>query len=175
MIRKLIEKRIKNELYRTASIGYIITLLEKKKIKTRKNFTSFTYDYIRGFSDLGFGENDILIVFNEIKLNKLNNIIEVWYEPDFMEDNPDISMHVLGYKTESEYYQDHGYDNYEEGIDNPDLLSWDAYIGTFEEEDEAVGPSLIRITTNCILRIEASRKFEKQLKYFENEYNIIYR
>lgn len=175
MIRRLFEKRIKNELYRTASIDYVITLLERKKIRTRKNFTSFTYDYNRGFSDLGFSGNDILIVFNERELNKLNNIVEIWYKSDFMKDNPDISMHVLGYKTELEYYQDHGYENYEEGIEDPDLLPWDAYIGTFEDEDEAVGPPLIKITINCILRIEASRKFENQLKYFENEYNIIYK
>lgn len=166
MIRKLfIEMPKDNELYRTCSIEYAVILLKNKSIKVKnKKFTSFTLDWEKSNAALGFsGTSEIRIVFNYRELKKINKLVEVVYEPDFFEYFPDIAQHVLAYENKEEYIEF-----------SSDSIPWDSYISDFEDEQEVVGPPLIKINDKCILRIDAPKKYKKKLEEFENIYIINY-
>jgi len=162
-----------NELYRYTNIEQLKEILETNRVNSYKEFTSFTLDHIKiKSSGIGSGYNfRILIIFDKQKLfqkNGANRFEEVWYEPDFMKQFPKICKYVTGYSSEEEYSKD-------QKQDDPDFIPWESLIQDYEEEQEVVGPRIIR-TKDCIIKIICSKTLKSQIEKFQNNgnYNIIY-
>ena len=132
---------VEEKLYRNTSIDWLNDFLKKGityPYINKKRFISFSKEEDSGGAD-NFGETNI--EFNAKELYK-QGAIEIEYNVDFFEQNPEICKYVTGYKGEEDYYQQRGYegkqDFEENGQDDFDTLMWETVIEDFENEAEVV-------------------------------------
>lgn len=111
--------------YRNTSEQWLIDLLSKGNIGPYgddKRFISLSFAEDSGGMDT-FGNIRVVIDYNMLLKQ---HPIEVYYEPEFMEQYPDICMYVTGYDGRFDYEEEH---------DENDL-SWETTIEDYEHEEE---------------------------------------
>ena len=164
-----------NLIFRNTDKNWLYELLDKKII-IPKNFISFSFKKNSGGAD-NFGET--CIVFNHDLLLQ-QNIIEIIYDEEFFEDNPEISQYVTGFSTKNEYYQQNDYldeKDFEEKnlIElNANTLPWETYCEDFSNEAELVMTKLI-FQPGIIIGVKfRNDKPDKKLIQLLKKNNIIY-
>ena len=133
------EEQKQGSLFRSTDQTFLIMLLELEgdplKARGPGNFISLSRDSDSGGQD-DFGGREIVIEFDENKIFD-QGAEEIWYEPAFFEQFPEISLYVTGYKGEEDYYEQKGYSGPEEA--NEDMeLTWDQYLEGYGHEEEIV-------------------------------------
>lgn len=164
-----------NLIFRNTDKNWLYELLNNKIIIPKK-FISFSYKKNSGGAD-NFGET--CIVFNHDLLLE-QNIIEIIYDEEFFEDNPEICEYVTGFSTKDEYYQQNDYLN-EEDFNEKNLieldcntLNWETYLDDFSTESELVMKKLI-FKPGIILGVKFKEdKPTKELIQLLKKNNIIY-
>lgn len=159
-------------MYRTTNWKWLLDLLKTGKIVRKERFISFSNDPDSYKSTNDYGGTNI--IFNRSELEK-QGLIDIEYDVNFFNTNPELCMYVLGYKDEEDYYDNLGYEDYDDLIASGDLeMTFDEYIGDFEEEDESVLKNL-KFTDNLIVSVEfETDRPNKELLKLLDIYNITY-
>lgn len=140
-----INERYNQSVWRNTNHKWLYELLRKKRIRPEQGrFISFSLTEDSGGQD-DFGGTRIK--FNRSELDK-QGLIEIYYEPDFFEEHPEVSLYVTGFKNEQDYYEQLGYDSPEEANANHEL-TWEQYIEGYAVEEELVLKQL-RFNDNLI-------------------------
>ena len=119
-------------IYRNTHINWLIKLLKEGFIKGDK-FISLSSAENSGGQD-NFG--DTRIIFNRDILDN-QGLEEIFYEPDYFEENPEISQYVMGYSSEQDFYDSQDYDNAEEAAEQLEM-DWENNIESYTHEEELV-------------------------------------
>lgn len=146
--------------YRNTDEQWLIEFLSKGEIKPymqEKRFISLSFDKDSGEQD-NFG--DVRVVFDYNTLLK-QHPIEIYYEPEFMEQYPDICMYVTGYDGRFDYEEQH---------DENDL-SWETTIEDFQEEEEIVIKK-IRFEESLIIAVIFKKEPSKLSKMLCRKFGI---
>ena len=123
------------KLWRNTSQYFLENLVRDGKVTAEENrFISFSLDEDSGGQD-NFGDTRIEFDFNELVNNQ--GAREIYYEPDFFEEYPEISRYVTGYSSEQDYYDNQDYDNAEEAHEQFEL-AWEDNLESYEPEQEVV-------------------------------------
>lgn len=159
----------KNSLWRNTNENWLYKLLKNGYISTKENkFISFSDNKESGGMDI-FGEVNIEFDKDEVISQ---GAIEIFYEPEFFEEYPEIRQYVTGYSTPEKYYDDKGFSGPEEAHENFEL-TWEDYIEDFSHEEEFVIKTL-KYKPGLIKKVHFSEEPEKKTKELLKKFNIKY-
>lgn len=177
--KRIKEERSMNEDYKEGSIWrntseeWLQQFLSKGKIKhvdvnKKLTFISFSRDSESGGQDI-YG--DINIEFNEdVIFNQ--DLIEIYYEPEFMEMYPEICMYITGYDNEQDYYEDKDLSGKDEAWEEFEL-DWETHIEDFQGEEEILMKEL-KFQPNLIKNVKFSKLPEEKTINLLKRYKINY-
>jgi hypothetical protein len=147
--------------------------LEGKPLLARENkFISLSRDSDSGGQD-NFGMKEIAIEFDENKIFQ-QGAEEIWYEEDYFNENPKISLYVTGYKNENDYYYQNDYSGPEEANQNYDL-TWDQVIDSYTHEEEILMKKIYYekgLINNVIFYSDINPVLKDMLDEFRISYNF---
>lgn len=144
-----------NTIYRSTSAEFIINWIKQGTLVRPDRFFSFSFHPDSGTSD-DFGPCQM--VCNRDAIERENELIEVYYDPDFFESHPEICEYVTGYKSEQDYYAN------QEGRDELDVLDWETYLEDYSEEQELVVPEKLVYNPDMIREINCSESASDDLQ-----------
>lgn len=132
------EEQKQGSLFRSSDQMWLRIFLDQDQIITPQKegkFISLSRDKESGSQD-DFGGKEIIMEFDE---NKIFNqeAEEIWYEAEYFNKNPEISLYVLAYKNEDDYYEQHDLSGPEEANEKMEL-TWEQYIESYEHEEEII-------------------------------------
>jgi hypothetical protein len=131
------EEHKEGSLFRSTDQVWLIMLLELEgkplKAKADGKFISLSRDSESGGQD-DFGMREIVIEFNEEMIFQ-QGAEEIWYEAEYFNIHPEISLYVSGFKGEKDYYEQRGFSGPEEANENYEL-TWDQYVEDYAHEEE---------------------------------------
>lgn len=132
-------------IWRSASQEWLKEFIDNEGyIDHKDKFISFSFDTESGGQD-NFGGREVVIEFDkEIILSQAHEqgLGEIEYTSEFMEENPLIALHVLGFENKEDYLDsldDENYPNKEEYGDD----YWEYNIESYEHEKEIILRELI--------------------------------
>lgn len=132
------EEQKQGSLFRSTDQIWLRIFLDQDQIMTpekEEKFISLSRDSDSGGQD-DFGGKEVVIEFDEQKIFN-QGAEEIWYESDYFNENPTISLYATGFKNEKDYYDQKGYSGAEEA--NADFeLTWDQYVEDYAHEEEIV-------------------------------------
>lgn len=171
------EEHKQGSLFRSSDQTWLIMLLELEGKPLRpyrdEGFISLSRDSESGGQD-DFGGKELTIEFDEDEIFK-QGAEEVWYEEDYFNMHPEISLYVTGYKGEEDYYDQKDYSGPEEANENFDL-TWDQYVEDYAHEEEILlkelryTPELIK---NVIIYKQSNPILIEMLEEFDIPYKVL--
>lgn len=168
------EEQKQGSLFRSTDQVWLIMLLELEgkslKAKGPGKFISLSRDSESGGQD-DFGGREIIIEFDEQKIFN-QGAEEIWYEADYFNENPEISLYVSGYEGEKDYYEQKGYSGPEEAWENSDL-DWNTAVEDYQHEEEIILKEL-RYVPGLIKYVEILKPANPILIEMLDEFDIPY-
>lgn len=128
-------------VYRSTSQKWLSQFIDQHGFIDHKHkFISFSFDPNSGGQD-NFGGREVVIEFNRdiiLRQAEEQGYGKVYYDEDWMEEHSDVCMHITGYKSKKDYYQDNEVLDDEEAYNKTDMLTWEMMLDDFSNEEEIV-------------------------------------
>ena len=142
--RLINEEQKEGSLFRNTGESWLIEFLSEGEIKLPSDEVHWPPKYISFSRDSNSGSMDtfgyVNIEFNEQMVFD-QGAKEIYYEPEFFEQNSGLSLYVTGFSDKWDWYDQEGYFDEtedEDVVDGKHRHEWAGYIETYEHEEEIV-------------------------------------